>query len=266
MRRAVDPPVAGPSKGLRSRRVAVLVFAVLGVAGCTSFSAAPGYPSAVRIDCATAAVVGLRWSAAADSAKSARYRILRDGQPIGTTADLSFVDTSVTASATYTYLISAIDPGSVTASAALTVATPPAAQNGDAPYCSSPRILTMAWDWQGGYRAADGSDLWPVTWGQDGNVYAFFGDGGGFGGDDIRGRTSFGIAMITARPPLNAAAESNLYGGYHSRYPAHLSGKARSIIAVGSDFYAIAGIYRSTDPKSREPPPISGSPEHVEMA
>jgi hypothetical protein len=243
---------------------------VFAAAGCTLFNAPMPVlqaPVLVRVDCATAAVVGLRWSAASDAAKPAEYRIMRDGQSLGATAGLSFADTGVAAASKYIYRISALDSsGNAAVSEALELTTPPAERNGDAPACPSQMIHAMTWDWPNAYRAAEGSDLWPVTWGRDGNVYAFFGDGGGFGGDDHRGRTSFGIAMIRGRPPLSASNESNLYGGIESRHAAALSGKARSIIAVGADFYAIAGIYRSTDPKFREAQPISGSPAHLEIA
>jgi hypothetical protein len=247
-------------------RPAVIMASVLSLAACTVFHVAVRPPGAVSIDCATAGVVGLRWSAASSGKKAVAYGIARDGRPIGTTADLRFADTVVSASASYAYTVSAIDSaGNAAAADPLNVTTPAAAANGDAPYCQSRSIPSMAWDWAHGYRAADGSDLWPVTWGRDGNVYAFFGDGGGFGGDDHRGRTSFGIAMITGRPPLSAADEVNIYGGYLALHPSRLSGKASSLIAVGADFYAIAGIYRSGDPKFRQPPPISGAPEHVEI-
>jgi hypothetical protein len=246
-------------------RAAALVLVLSAMAGCATFQVRA--PSAVRTDCATAAVVGLRWSPASDGPRAQGYRILRNGEPLGATAESSFADATVDASTTYTYVIDALGAfGGMARSAPLTVTTAPALPNGDAPYCPSPLIRSMAWDWTQGYRAAEGSDLWPVTWGRDGDVYAFFGDGGGFGGDDVRGRTSFGIAVISGRPPLDAAVETNLYGGLEARHPARLSGKARSIIAIGADFYAIAGIYRSTDPKGHRPQPISGAPEHVELA
>ena len=87
---------------------------------------------------------------------------------------------------------------------------------GDAPYCRSPYIESLTFDWTNGYTEADGSDLWPVTWGADGNVYAFFGDGGGFGGDNRRGRVSFGVAKMTAPPPLSPATAKNVYGGFQA--------------------------------------------------
>lgn len=233
------------------------------VSGCSLFGGIVQAPQAVSIDCATAAVIGLNWSGV--SANVTGYRILRNGLAVGIVSGSSFADTSVEASTTYEYVIAARDAsGNTAASDPLKVTTAPASRLGDAPYCPSALISALAWDWPHAYRAAEGSDLWPVTWGQDGNVYAFFGDGGGFGGDDRRGRTSFGIARIKGPPPPAFAAE-NVYGGYQAGHPALLSGKARSLIAIGSDFYAIAGIYRRADPKGGDPQPIAGSPGHVEI-
>jgi hypothetical protein len=178
-----------------------------------------------------------------------------------------FSDTTVSPSTAYTYAVAVFDAaGNTAVSAPITVTTAPAAGEGDAPYCNSPVIGSMTWHWTEGYTQANGSDLWPATWGADGNTYAFFGDGGGFGGDDHVGRASFGIAMIKGAPPLSPAGLINLYGGYHARYPATLTGKAASIVAVGRDFYAIAGIFRPTDTMARYPHRPSGSPDHVEIA
>lgn len=114
---------------------------------------------------------------------------------------------------------------------------------GDAPYCHSPYFESIHFDWAGGYTEPNGSDLWPVTWGKDGNVYAFFGDGGGFGGDNRRGRVSFGVAKLTAPPPLTPQTAKNIYGGYEAEHASTLDGKAGSIIAVGNDFYTIGGLW-----------------------
>jgi len=43
---------------------------------------------------------------------------------------------------------------------------------------------------------AEGSDMWPITWAADGNLYTCYGDGGGFGGTDTLGRVSFGVARV----------------------------------------------------------------------
>jgi hypothetical protein len=247
------------------RQIALLL-GIFVATGCTLFNTTVLAPRQIGVDCATAAVVGLRWSSPANSARPAGYRVQRNGRLIATTSESNFIDGSVSGSSTYTYVVSAFDAaGQEFAADPLPVSTPAASLQGDAPYCPSPLIRDMAWDWSHADRTADGSDLWPVTWGQDGKVYAFFGDGGGFGGDDYRGRTSFGIAMISRPPPLSPDAEVNVYGGYQGRHASDLSGKARALVALGADFYAIAGIYRNGDPKFLGPQPIAGAPEHVEI-
>jgi hypothetical protein len=227
----------------------------------------PAAPASMQIVCATAAVVGLRWNPTTGAAKIAGYRISRDGTVIGTTFKTYFSDTSVAASTSYTYVITAFDSaGNSAASSTLQAVTAPASAGGDAPYCASSVVTGMTWDWPNGYTQANGSDLWPVAWGNDGNVYAFFGDGGGFGGDNERGRASFGIAMITGAPPPTSVTEHNIYGGYNAEHPSLINGKASAIIAIGGDFYAIAGIYGPTDLKSEYPHQPSGSPNHLEIA
>ena len=123
--------------------------------------------------------------------------------------------------------------------------------SGDPPYCRSHDLESITFDWAGAYTEPNGSDLWPVTWGKDGNVYAFFGDGGGFGGDNHRGRVSFGVAKMTAPPPLSAATAKNVYGGYEAEHPSTLDGKAGSIIAVGNDFYTIGGLWNAREVAGR---------------
>jgi hypothetical protein len=173
----------------------------------------------------------------------------------------------VAASTPYTYVISAFDrAGNTAASDPVVLTTSPASAAGDAPYCASQLITGMSWDWPNGYTQANGSDLWPAAWGSDGNVYMAFGDGGGFGGDNERGRASFGIAMITGEPPPTSTTAHNIYGGYATAHPARVTGKASAIIAIDADFFAIAGIFRPTDLKSDYPHRPSGSPNHLEIA
>ena len=52
------------------------------------------------------------------------------------------------------------------------------------PYPPSAVIQGITGHWETHRTAAPGSDLWPVTWGPDGHLYAAWGDGGGFGGSD----------------------------------------------------------------------------------
>jgi hypothetical protein len=227
----------------------------------------PTPPASVQALCASAAVVGLSWRPSTDDAKVAGYRITRDGVLLGTTASTYFSDTTVSASTPYTYAVIAFGAGGNTAaSIPIPVTTQAASAAGDAPYCSSRVIAGMNWSFSNGYTQANGSDLWPAAWGADGNVYFFFGDGGGFGGDNERGRASFGIATISGEPPPTIATMHNVYGGYESEHAAQVTGKASALIAIGADFYAIAGIYRPTDPKSAYPHEPSGSPNHLEIA
>jgi hypothetical protein len=222
---------------------AAALAACASLAGCASLLGGRSTPTATTsaslyAECSNAIVVGLRWGppvGAESGQHSARYTITRDGSALGTTSDTNFADTTVTASTTYTY--------SVSGAGTLQVSTPAASPTGDAPYCKSRYIDSISFDWAGGHTEPNGSDLWPVTWGKDGNVYTFFGDGGGFGGDNQRGRVSFGIAMMTAAPPLSATSVKNIYGGYQPAHPATIDGKAGSIIAVGNDFYTLGGLY-----------------------
>src|SRR5262245_3667829 len=70
-----------------------------------------------------------------------------------------------------------------------------------APYPPSNIISGLQWDWSTHRKLAPGSDLWPVTWASDGNLYAAWGDGGGFGGTDSDGRVSMGFARLEGSPP-----------------------------------------------------------------
>lgn len=212
----------------------------------------------VDIRCATAAVVGLEWAAVAGAA---HYAVSRGGSALGTTATPGFSDTSVSASTTYSYSVTAYDKNDktlITSGASATTAA--ALPDGDAPYCQSELIKSATWNWAAGFNQQNGSDLWPSTWGADGNVYLFFGDGGGFFGSDTNGRASFGIARITGgEPVINASTASNVYGGLNAAHPSTINGKAGSIFSVGNDFYALGGIYRSGEGGP------AGSPNHYEI-
>jgi hypothetical protein len=188
--------------------------------------------------------------------------VSRGGTAIGTTPATAFSDTSVSASTAYVYGVTALGAsnGEVAAST-IKVATPAASPNGDAPYCPSTLVRSATWNWSSGVNQQNGSDLWPVTWGVDGSVYLFFGDGGGFFGSDSNGRASFGIARLTgSQPVVDATHATNVYGGLNATHPSTINGKAGSIIAVGADFYALGGIYRKGDPGGP-----SGSPNHYEI-
>src|SRR5205085_2441152 len=66
-------------------------------------------------------------------------------------------------------------------------------------------------------------------------IYAAYGDGGGFGGSDNKGRVSIGVARLEGSPP--AWRGSNIWGGFnpHSSQPA-TTGKG-TIMAVNNLLY-----------------------------
>ncbi|HET6383671.1 MAG TPA: DUF4185 domain-containing protein [Armatimonadota bacterium] len=108
----------------------------------------------------------------------------------------------------------------------------------DPPYPPSRFIRSMTWHWDTYKTAAPGSDLWPVTWGPDGNLYAAWGDGGGFGGTNDDGRVAMGFARIKGSPE-NMIGE-NVNGGKNPLHPASFptQGKTGGILSVDGVLYA----------------------------
>jgi len=71
------------------------------------------------------------------------------------------------------------------------------------PYPPSPAIAKLTWaEPHTIVRQAAGSDNWPITWADDGNLYTAFGDGWGFKEPKISAKLSLGIARIVG-PPEN---------------------------------------------------------------
>ncbi len=68
------------------------------------------------------------------------------------------------------------------------------------PYPPSPIIEAVEWDFGTLEQYGIGSDLWPMTWGDDGNVYASWGDGWGFNGD-LGPKQFIGVSRILGEPP-----------------------------------------------------------------
>jgi hypothetical protein len=233
--------------------------------GCNILRPRPASaPANVTLDCATGIVVGLSWQPS-DPAPAGGYEISRDGVTIGRTPLPSYSDLTVAPGSHYTYIVSAVGADRHAAAApAIEADTAAVSAQGDAPYCPSSLSGSITFDWSQGYNEPNGSDLWPMTWGSDGVVYAFFGDGGGIGGDNHRGRVSFGIASFTGAPPEAAATARNVYGGYHAAHPASINGKASSIIAVGNDFYIVGGIFTS-DEAARKQGSLSGAPDRIQL-
>ena len=220
----------------------------------------------LRTACATAVVVGLEWRT---EPFALTYRVLRDGVTLTATSLSSYSDQSVQASTTYTYEVVALDlRGRILSTRSLDVTTAAASPLGDAAVCPSAFFSDMTWNWSTGANQQNGSDLWPSTWGADGNIYTFFGDGGGFFGGDQLGRSSFGVAEITASAPaidtapvLTPDTFFNIYGGYNTSHPSTINGKVNDILAVGNDFYALGGTYQAGIDAGGP----SGAPDHYEI-
>ncbi len=79
------------------------------------------------------------------------------------------------------------------------------------PYPRSQIVTGIRFDPETLTRRAEGSDIWACAWAGDGNVYATWGDGGGFGGTDARGRASLGVARLSGQPPIFEGV--NIWGG-----------------------------------------------------
>ena len=94
----------------------------------------------------------------------------------------------------------------------------------------------MTFDTKSHLRAAQGSDNWPVTWSSDGNQYAVWGDGGGFGGTESDGRASLGVARIEGDGDNYTGV--NRFGGKSGACPSTITGKGHGApISIGGVLY-----------------------------
>jgi hypothetical protein len=106
------------------------------------------------------------------------------------------------------------------------------------PYPKSPVIDTITFDVSTHTSAASGSDLWPVTWASDDNLYVSWGDGGGFTGS----RVSIGFGKLTGPP------ES--YTGINLPTPP-FSGKTAGMVSVGGTLYAWINTQNGSPPDNK---------------
>ena len=116
------------------------------------------------------------------------------------------------------------------------------------PYPPSHVIQSITWHWDTLKVAAPGSDLWPVTWGPEGNLYTAWGDGGGFGGTDQDGRVSMGFARIEGGPQDFRGI--NINGGKNPEHPASFprKGKTGGVLFVDRTLYAEVNLQDSPWP------------------
>jgi hypothetical protein len=103
------------------------------------------------------------------------------------------------------------------------------------PYPPSPVIRGVTFDDSTARTLAPGSDIWPITWADDGHLYTSWGDGGGFGGTNQDSRVSFGVARIEGgRRDYRGI---NLAGGKNAPHPAPFIGKSEGILALRDTLY-----------------------------
>jgi hypothetical protein len=137
---------------------------------------------------------------------------------------------------------------------------PLSAAASNVPYPPSSAITSASWDLStvSPLRQAPGSDLWPVTWGADGNVYSAWGDGGGFAGTNSVGRVSLGFARIVGTP---AAGNPTSYTGInvwgaapaYAQNSASFGGKVDELISIGGLLYAESGLWTATNCSCADP-------------
>jgi hypothetical protein len=103
-------------------------------------------------------------------------------------------------------------------------------------------ITNLTWHWETRQTAAIGSDLWPVTWGPDDNLYVAWGDGGGFGGSDSDGRVSLGFGRIEGAPEHFHGF--NINGGKNPEHPASFpkKGKTVGLISENGILYSLINL------------------------
>jgi len=122
------------------------------------------------------------------------------------------------------------------------------------PYPQSRVITAMDWDFTSlvPMRKAIGSDLWPLTWASDGNLYGAWGDGGGFGGTNSLGRVSLGFARITGIPVADdpdSYQGENVWGDapQFASNQATFGGKVDDLISIGGVLYGQGGLWTAAN-------------------
>jgi hypothetical protein len=113
------------------------------------------------------------------------------------------------------------------------------------PYLSSDLIVNTEFDWSTHIRKAIGSDNWPITWSGDDHQYTAWGDGGGFGGTNDKGRVSLGFARVEGG--YDNYRGFNVWGGKNGKNPARFEGKSNGIISIDGVLYAWVSPGSSVD-------------------
>lgn len=102
-------------------------------------------------------------------------------------------------------------------------------------YPASSLLKGVTFDQSSHRTEAHGSDIWPITWADDGHQYSAFGDGGGFGGSNNEGRVSMGVTRIEGT--FNDYTGTNVWGGFEAENTAQFTGKGTGIICIDGVLY-----------------------------
>jgi hypothetical protein len=135
------------------------------------------------------------------------------------------------------------------------------------PYPRSRLLTAVSWDFStvASLRKARGSDLWPLAWAADGNLYGAWGDGGGFdGGANNIGRVSLGVARISGVPDPGAISSysgANVWGDapLYAESPAKFGGKVDDLISIGGVLYGQGGLWTAANCGCANPVVRSGA-------
>lgn len=103
------------------------------------------------------------------------------------------------------------------------------------PYPRSELVRAMHLNWSTHRRSAQGSDNFQLTWADDGHLYGAWGDGGGFGGSNGRGRVGLGVARVEGG--ANDYQGVNLWGGFDSQREASFPGKSWGMLGLAGRLY-----------------------------
>ncbi|HVV72957.1 MAG TPA: DUF4185 domain-containing protein [Verrucomicrobiae bacterium] len=103
------------------------------------------------------------------------------------------------------------------------------------PYPQSKVITGIVFHEETLVRKAPGSDIWSCTWAANDQLYATWGDGGGFGGTDDKGRVSMGVATLTGGPDNWQGA--NVWGGWNPVSPQRTIEGKGTVTAVRNLLY-----------------------------
>lgn len=121
---------------------------------------------------------------------------------------------------------------------------------GAPPYSTSRVVDTIQWTFESHIQHGPGSDQWPLTWADDDNLYAAWGDGWGWRREGPK--RSIGVTRISGVPPKMQGED--IWGAG----PGSGFGKPEALIAYGGKIYMFWTVGRSKDDKANTGTAYSG--------